>query len=154
MADKLTPERRSANMSKIRNRDTAPELAVRRLAHALGYRFRLHRKDLPGKPDLVFPGRKAVIFVHGCFWHQHPDPVCLNGRRPKSRTEYWTPKLDGNIARDTRRQTELEAAGWRVLTIWECETETPGVVDEALKAFLGPPGLTTADIRNGKGEPD
>lgn len=143
MADKLTPERRSANMSRIRSRDTAPEMQVRKLAHAMGYRFRLHRKDLPGKPDLVFPGRKAAILVHGCFWHQHPDPDCRNGRRPKSRPEYWDPKLDGNLARDRRNIEALEALGWRVLVLWECETEKPGVPAAALEAFLGPPGAAT-----------
>lgn len=144
MADKLTPERRSANMARIRSRDTSPELAVRRAAHALGYRFRLHRKDLPGRPDLVFPGRKAVIFVHGCFWHQHADPACINGRRPKSRPEYWNAKLDGNIARDARREAELKAAGWRVLTLWECDVERGDGLASALEAFLGPPGRATA----------
>ena len=148
MADKLTTERRSANMAKIRSRDTSPELAVRRLAHAMGYRFRLHRKDLPGKPDLVFPGRKAVIFVHGCFWHQHPDPACLNGRRPKSRPEYWNPKLDGNIARDASRVAELRARGWRVLTLWECGIERGDGLSAALEQFLGPPGRRTAADRD------
>ena len=137
MTDKLTPERRSANMASIRSRDTAPEMAVRKLAHALGYRFRLHRKDLPGKPDLVFPGRKAIIFVHGCFWHQHPDPQCKDGRRPKSRPGYWGPKLDGNLTRDARRQAELEAAGWKVLVVWECRTRDTDALAAALIDFLG-----------------
>lgn len=140
MADKLTPERRSANMSRIRSRDTAPELTVRRLAHALGYRFRLHRRDLPGKPDLIFPGRKAAIFVHGCFWHQHPDPACVDARRPKSRPEYWNPKLDGNIARDERCRAELEATGWRVLILWECEVGRPETLGSMLESFLGASG--------------
>lgn len=143
MADKLTPARRSANMSRIRNRDTVPEMQVRKVAHAMGYRFRLHRKDLPGKPDLVFPGRKAAILVHGCFWHQHPDPECKNGRRPKTRLEYWDPKLDGNLARDRRNIEALEALGWRVLVLWECETEKPGSTAAALETFLGPPGTGT-----------
>jgi len=138
MADKLTPERRSANMSRIRSRDTAPEMTVRRIVHALGYRYRLHRKDLPGKPDLVFPGRKAVIFVHGCFWHQHPDPACLDGRRPKSRPDYWNGKLDGNIARDGRQRAELESAGWRVLTLWECNVQKGRDLSTVLQDFLGP----------------
>jgi DNA mismatch endonuclease (patch repair protein) len=140
VTDKLTPARRSANMSKIRSRDTAPEMTVRRLAHAMGYRYRLHRKDLPGKPDLVFPSRKAVIFVHGCFWHQHPDPACLDGHRPKSRPEYWSPKLDGNVARDERRRAELEADGWRVLILWECVVGRGEGLKAALLEFLGPPG--------------
>ncbi|MEJ6791077.1 very short patch repair endonuclease [Brevundimonas sp. BR2-1] len=143
MTDKITPERRSANMSKIRSRDTSPELAVRRAAHALGYRYRLHRKDLPGKPDLVFPGRKAVIFVHGCFWHQHPDPACPDGRRPKSRPEYWNPKLDANVARDALRKAELEGRGWRVLTLWECDIGRGADLAETLKLFLGLPARRT-----------
>jgi DNA mismatch endonuclease (patch repair protein) len=113
-------------------------MTVRRLAHRLGYRFRLHRKGLPGKPDMVFPGRKAVIFVHGCFWHQHPDPTCLDGRRPKSRLDYWDPKLDGNLARDARRQAELEAAGWRVMIVWECDVKKQDRLESVLRAFLGP----------------
>lgn len=128
-------------MSKIRSRDTAPELTVRRLAHALGYRFRLHRKDLPGKPDLVFPGRKAVIFVHGCFWHQHPDPTCKDSRRPKSRSTYWEPKLDRNRSRDAQNVGALEALGWRVLVLWECRTKDPEAVSTELRTFLGDPGL-------------
>lgn len=137
MTDKITPERRSANMARIRSLDTAPEIRVRKLAHALGYRFRLHSKHLPGKPDLVFPGRKAVIFVHGCFWHQHSDPRCKDGRRPKSRPEYWDPKLDGNLARDARRQAELKAAGWKVLVIWECQASDTGALAAVLTDHLG-----------------
>ena len=93
MADKLTATERSRNMASIRSKGMKPELAVRKAAHALGFRFRLHRKDLPGKPDLVFPKYRAVIFVHGCFWHQHPEPRCLDGRPPKSNLGYWQPKL-------------------------------------------------------------
>lgn len=144
MADKLSPERRSANMSRIRSRDTAPELQVRKLAHAMGYRFRLHRKDLPGKPDLVFPSRKAAVFVHGCFWHQHPDPACKNGRRPRTRPEYWDAKLDGNLARDRRNIEALEAMGWRVLVLWECTAEKPQDAAALLSVFLGPPGTATS----------
>jgi DNA mismatch endonuclease, patch repair protein len=100
-----------------------PEMAIRRLVHGLGFRYRLHRKDLPGKPDLVFGPRKKVIFVHGCFWHQHSDPNCLDGRLPKSRTEYWHAKLARNAERDRLNLKTLEDAGWQVLTIWECETQ-------------------------------
>lgn len=136
MADKLTPERRSRNMAQIRAKDSSPEMRVRRLAHRLGYRYRLHRKDLPGKPDLVFASRKAVVFVHGCFWHQHPEPSCRDARRPKLRQAYWDPKLDGNIQRDARHNQALKAVGWRVMTIWECETLADAEIEARLVAFL------------------
>ena len=135
MADKLTPARRSANMAKIRAKDTKPELLVRSMAHRLGYRFRLHRRDLPGKPDLVFPSRRAVIFVHGCFWHQHDDDACLDGRRPKSNSGYWEAKLDRNVHRDQAAQAALVEQGWRVLVVWECEASEPELADR-LQGFL------------------
>ncbi|MBB1178038.1 very short patch repair endonuclease [Pseudomonas sp. FW305-3-2-15-E-TSA4] len=138
MADKLTPARRSANMARIRSKDTKPEMIVRRAAHALGFRFRLHRKNLPGKPDLVFPARKAVIFVHGCFWHQHDAQQCADGRRPKSNTGYWSEKLDRNIARDASAQAALAQAGWRSLVIWECETTDPSKLSRIIQDFLKP----------------
>ena len=150
MADKLTPEKRSANMARIRSKDTKPEVAVRQLAHALGYRFRLHRKDLPGKPDLVFPSRKAVIFVHGCFWHQHELAACLDGRRPKSNNSYWEAKLDRNIARDSLAQAELTKSGWRALVVWECETKNKERLQETLMAFLGPSASRQATRRTAK----
>src|ERR1041384_5019799 len=106
-------------MRSIRKTNTRPELAVRRLAHALGYRFRLHRRDLPGKPDLVFPSRRAVIFVHGCFWHQHAR--CIDGRKPQSNVRNWGPKLDRNVQRDAEHIAALAANGWRAFVIWECE---------------------------------
>ena len=142
MADKIDPLRRSANMAKIASKNTAPEVAVRKLLHRLGYRFRLHRNDLPGKPDVVFPSRKAVVFVHGCFWHQHPDAACKDARLPRSRQEYWIPKLQRNIDRDNLAQGKLIAAGWRVLTVWECETRE-ATLPLRLQAFLGPPGTPT-----------
>jgi DNA mismatch endonuclease (patch repair protein) len=135
--DKLSPERRSANMARIRSTGMKPELAVRKLSFALGYRHRLHRNDLPGKPDLVYPGRKAVIFVHGCFWHQHEG--CRDGRIPLSRIDYWLPKLKRNLERDTAAAEALKNAGWRVMTVWECET-VPKRLDELatrLREFLG-----------------
>jgi DNA mismatch endonuclease (patch repair protein) len=138
MADKLSPARRSANMSRIKSRDTKPEMVVRRMVHGMGYRYRLHRKDLPGKPDIVFGPRRKLIFVHGCFWHQHPDPGCLDGRMPKSRTEYWTLKLKRNVERDKERQQSLRDLGWDVLTIWECETKDPAALCEKLMQFLQP----------------
>jgi DNA mismatch endonuclease (patch repair protein) len=119
--DKLSPQRRSENMRQIRSKDTAPELTLRRLVHAMGYRFRLHRRDLPGKPDLVFPARKKVIFLHGCFWHQHKG--CREGRLPGTRREYWEPKLARNQERDALAEVALKSSGWDVLTLWECEVE-------------------------------
>lgn len=130
---------RSENMRRIRSKDTAPEMAVRHLAHGLGYRYRLHRKDIPGKPDLVFPGRRKVIFIHGCFWHQHPG--CREGRPPKSNAAYWLPKLERNIERDKAALAQLAAAGWDVLVIWECETKNHEAMRQALLDFLGPPHL-------------
>lgn len=135
--DRITTERRSANMRRIASKGMKPELFVRRMAHRLGYRFRLHRADLPGKPDLVFPGRKKVIFVHGCFWHQHDAPTCKAAHTPRSNTEYWGPKLARNVQRDTRAQAQLAAAGWSVLTLWECELRDAAAVERALAAFLG-----------------
>lgn len=118
MADIVSPEKRSAMMSGIRGKDTKPEIIVRRLLHRLGYRFRLHRKDLPGRPDIVLPKRRTVIFVNGCYWHGHED--CHLYRPPKSRTEFWTNKIEGNQARDQRNYSALEDAGWKVVVIWEC----------------------------------
>lgn len=117
-----TDPARSAQMRLVRDRDTRPEMVVRRIAHGLGYRFRLHRRDLPGAPDLVFPGRRKIVFVHGCFWHRHGDPACWRSRLPKSRPEFWVPKLSANAARDAAVEATLRAAGWRVLVVWECET--------------------------------
>lgn len=121
MADSLTPAQRSERMSRIRSADTKPEMVVRRLIHGLGYRYRLHRKDLPGTPDLVFPSKRKVIFVHGCFWHMHEDPQCPLARLPKSKLDFWLPKLEGNKKRDSIAQEKLRALGWDVLTIWECQ---------------------------------
>lgn len=118
-----TPERRSCTMRAVRSRDTTPEMIVRRFLHAAGLRFRLHDRCLPGVPDLVFPSRRVALFVHGCFWHQHPN--CRSSARPKSRPDYWNRKLDGNVARDARHLVELAAAGWTALVIWECETHDP-----------------------------
>jgi DNA mismatch endonuclease, patch repair protein len=110
-------------MALIRDRDTKPEMRVRRALHAAGLRYRLHAKGLPGKPDLVLPSRRIAVFVHGCFWHQHPDPSCRLARMPKSRLEFWRPKLQGNRVRDEKQRRELEALGWRVVEVWECQTD-------------------------------
>lgn len=138
MADKLSPYRRSANMAAIRGKDTKPELIVRRLVHALGYRYRLHVRDLPGKPDLVFRPRRKVIFVHGCFWHLHPDVKCLDSRKPKSNKSYWGPKLTRNVERDAVHAAALETAGWKVLVVWDCETKALAALSKRLVRFLGP----------------
>jgi len=135
MADVHTPEQRSRNMSAIRGKDTKPEHTVRSIAHALGYRFRLHRRDLPGKPDLVFPGRRVVMLVHGCFWHMHDCPY---GRvKPVTNAAFWADKRAGNVSRDERNIAALEAAGWKVLVIWECETRDRQALGRKLRRFLG-----------------
>ena len=135
--DKLSTDRRSANMAQIRSKDMKPELIVRRLVHSLGYRYRLHRKDL-GKPDLVFSSNKKVIFVHGCFWHQHPDPKCLDGRAPKSNLTYWKPKLERNLERDRQHTRALRDSGWKTLIVWECETRDLAYLWRRLVRYLGP----------------
>lgn len=130
MPDVHTPEQRSRNMAAIKGRDTKPEMRVRSLLHSLGYRYRLHRKDLPGKPDIVLPKYRTALFVHGCFWHSHD---CRWGSViPKTRPEFWTGKRQGTTERDARNIRALEAAGWRVLVIWECQLRS----QEELMAFL------------------
>ena len=133
--DTLTPAARSRLMSRIRSKDTQPEFVVRRLAHRAGYRYRLHQRDLPGTPDLVFPGRRKVVFVHGCFWHKHPG--CAISRTPRSRRDYWLPKLQGNRRRDAQNVRLLQSNGWAVKVIWECETREPAGLERRLKDFLG-----------------
>ena len=132
--DNLVPERRSANMRAIRATDTGPELAVRRALREAGFTgYRLHRKDLPGTPDIAFLCRKKAIFVHGCFWHGHD---CAEGlRRPRSRQDYWLPKIYGNQVRDARHVASLAAQGWSVLTVWECEVSQPALASR-LAAFM------------------
>lgn len=122
-------------MSLIRSKDTRPELAVRRMVFAAGYRYRLHGIKLPGRPDLVFPGRRKVIFVHGCFWHRHEG--CRLARLPKSRLEFWGEKLEGNKRRDMRNQEALVEIGWSVLVVWECEVADEKALIERIRAFLG-----------------
>ena len=135
MTDKLSKERRSANMRAVHSRDTGPEIRVRQIAHGLGYRFRLHRHELPGKPDLVFPGRRKVIFVHGCFWHQHKD--CKRGSMPQSNVGVWRPKLENNVTRDEKQLEALNVCGWRTLVIWECELKNERQLASLIRSFLG-----------------
>ncbi|ACL58821.1 very short patch repair endonuclease [Methylobacterium nodulans] len=138
MVDRLTPEARSRLMAAVKGKNTTPELKVRKLAHSLGFRFRLHRRDLPGMPDLVFPTRRKVVFVHGCFWHRHPG--CRKASTPGTHSDFWEAKFSRNVERDARNERLLRDAGWDVLVIWECETRDGAAVAERLTAFLGPPG--------------
>ncbi|WP_293675989.1 very short patch repair endonuclease [uncultured Phenylobacterium sp.] len=134
MSDVYSPEKRSAVMRRVKGRDTTPELVVRKVLTRLGARYRLHRADLPGKPDIVLPGRRLAIFVHGCFWHGHD---CARGARvPKQNRDYWVGKVAKNIARDARSRAALEAAGWRVETVWECELKDAASLDARLVDLL------------------
>lgn len=131
--DRLSPKKRSALMSRVRTKDTEPELVVRSALHSLGYRYRLHRKDLPGSPDLVFPSRHKAIFVHGCFWHGHD---CSRGKLPQTNAEFWKIKIDKNKARDERVAQTLKLLGWEVLIVWECEIHTDEKFVRNLTRFL------------------
>ena len=142
MADTISAAQRSANMARIRGKNTKPELLIRRLLHAAGYRFRLHGAArgtrLPGKPDLVFAGRRKVIFVNGCFWHAHS---CRAGQRaPATNSEFWAEKRRRTTVRDAAALQALAAAGWEALTVWECELKDRSVLEDQLTSFLGPPG--------------
>ena len=133
-SDVFDRAQRSAVMRRVKGKDTTPELTVRKALTRLGARYRLHRKDLPGKPDIVMPGRRLAVFVHGCFWHGHD---CARGARvPKQNRDYWTAKVGRNVARDAKSRAELEAAGWRVETIWECELKDAPALESRLKALL------------------
>lgn len=136
MADIVDPQTRSRMMSGIRGKNTQPEMLVRRLLHAMGYRYRLHARELPGKPDIVFRKRHIAIFVHGCFWHRHPDPECRLSRMPKSRVDFWQPKLEGNRARDEANVAALEAMGWKVLLVWECQLRDREQLGNMLRRFI------------------
>lgn len=137
MTDTISPARRSALMSRIRSADTQPEMVVRRIVHGLGYRYVLHDRRLPGRPDLVFPSRRKVVFVHGCFWHGH---TCALASSPKSNATYWSEKIAANKARDRRHRARLKAAGWTVLAVYECaiRRDQEGRVAERLISFLEP----------------
>lgn len=131
--DMYTKKRRSQIMGRITSKNTLPEIRVRQVLHRLGYRFRIHRKDLPGKPDIVLPKLETVIFVHGCFWHGH---TCCDGRRPKTNTDYWNQKLDRNIQRDREHAKLLRVLGWRRVVVWECETLNTSRLEIRLCALL------------------
>ena len=129
----VAPQRRRL-MANVKSNDTKPEMFVRRMLHARGYRYRLHLRGLPGTPDLVFPAKKKVVFVHGCFWHRHPG--CARSTVPKTRTDYWHSKFEANIERDARKSRELEALGWNSLVVWECEIREPASLLERIEDFL------------------
>ena len=133
VVDSFTPSVRSKIMASVRQKDTAPEMLVRRMLHRLGYRYGLHRRDLPGRPDLVFGRKRKVIFVHGCFWHGHH---CRRGRPPTSRVEYWSKKISDNRARDERNVSDLRVNGWEPFIVWECETAAPDSLRRRLIGFL------------------
>jgi len=134
VTDRLDSAARSALMRAVRRKDTTPELRVRRLAHRLGLRFRLHRHDLPGTPDLVFPRRRIALFVHGCFWHRHPG--CRYATTPATRREFWEAKFNANQARDRRQAEQLRSLGWQVVIIWECETRSLPTLEARLRALF------------------
>ena len=134
MTDTLDRKKRSEIMSRIGSRDTKPELVVRRIAHRLGFRFRLHRKDLPGCPDIVFPKYRSIIFVHGCFWHRHPS--CKHASSPKTNVEYWEKKFRRNVVRDADNETLLRKLGWRFMVIWECEVKDHKAVAQRISSYL------------------
>ena len=133
MTDMFTPERRSAIMANIHSADTTPELMLRQMLHAMGCRFRLHRDDLPGKPDIVLSKYRLAILMHGCFWHGH---TCKDGRRPASNTEYWNRKLDRNISRDRRNRRALRRLGWRCVVVWECELKEVEKVKRRVSRYV------------------
>lgn len=142
MVDFLTPAQRSERMSKIKGRNTRPEILLRQLLHGTGLRYRLHRSELPGKPDLVFPRYKAVVFVHGCFWHRHTG--CKIASTPKSNTEFWIQKFKRNVERDAKSVAALENAGWRVFIVWECELSSKNKISSTgLKIAQAIRGLNT-----------
>ncbi len=132
--DTLSPKQRSERMSRVRSKHTKPELSVRRLLFSMGYRYQIHLRSVPGNPDIVFSRRKRAIFVHGCFWHRHKG--CPNCRLPKSKLEFWKPKLEGNKKRDSKKQQELRRAGWEFLVIWECEVKDGESLAARLRSFM------------------
>jgi DNA mismatch endonuclease (patch repair protein) len=136
MVDTLSPAERSERMSRVKGKDTKPELAVRKLVYAFGHRYRLHARDLPGSPDLVFRQLRKAIFVHGCFWHRHSATKCKLARLPKSRVSFWRDKLEGNHKRDAANVRRLRKEGWKVLQIWECELTNISRLERRIALFL------------------
>lgn len=134
MVDSVSPEVRSRIMAQVKSKGMKPEMQVRRLLHGLGYRYRLHRKDLPGRPDIVFPSRRKIVFVNGCFWHKHAG--CPRVRIPATNRDYWLAKLERNRARDERNLALLQADGWAAMTVWECQLKDIAAVTESLTQFL------------------
>lgn len=132
--DTVSPERRSEIMALVKGKNTKPEVAVRKLVHGMGYRFRLHRRDLPGSPDMVFPARRKVIFIHGCFWHRHEG--CEFARMPKSREAFWQQKFEANTQRDARNERALRKGGWGVMTVWECQVFDVEGLTKRIRRFL------------------
>lgn len=136
MGDSLSKQARSERMRRIASKNTGPELLVRKLVHSMGYRYRLHRRDLPGSPDMVFSSRRKVIFVHGCFWHRHRDPACKLARLPKTRLDFWLPKFEANTRRDALAQSDLAERGWSSLVLWECELRDRTLLESRIRSFL------------------
>ncbi|ASP97027.1 DNA mismatch endonuclease Vsr [Sinorhizobium meliloti] len=134
MVDRLSREQRSDNMSRIRNRDTRPEIRVRKILHRLGYRFRLNARELPGTPDIVLPKHRSVVFIHGCFWHRHAG--CKYAYMPKTRIDFWSAKFTANLKRDAKAVERLRSDGWRILILWECETKDDKQIEEAIHRFF------------------
>ncbi len=143
--DTRSPEQRSYIMRSVRSANTGPELVVRKLLHGMGFRFRLHKKGLPGRPDVVLPKHRAIVFVHGCFWHGHG---CSKGRLPKSRLRFWTDKIERNRTRDAESVRSLQATGWRVLTIWQCETKDTDGLLRRFKRFFSRNGRSSRSLAN------
>jgi DNA mismatch endonuclease, patch repair protein len=133
MTDRITKAQRSQNMARVRNKNTTPELRVRKTLHRLGFRFRLHRSDLPGNPDIVLPRHHKIVLVHGCFWHGHN---CPRGKRPTTRQDFWNLKLDGNQKRDKANQCKLKELGWKILVVWECQVKNTDNLEKQLLDFM------------------
>ena len=136
MADTLSKSARSARMSLVKSKDTSPELVVRRLIHSMGFRYSLHGRDLPGRPDIILRRLKKAIFVHGCFWHRHRSTRCKLARLPKSRLAFWLPKLEANRLRDDRNSRRLKATGWKIMVVWECQLSNIEHIKNKLVLFL------------------
>ena len=134
MTDVFDDDKRSWIMGRVKGKDTKPELLVRSLVHRMGFRFRLHRTDLPGKPDIVLPRHRKIIFINGCFWHGHKN--CPRSKRPETNLDFWNAKIEGNIKRDTRIRRQLSKSGWKVCTVWECETRKSDILQKKVKRFL------------------